>query len=660
MNIVFCKMNWLLKKDLRFPFLTSFFLVAFCLATPAIFAQIKFTVNASFTTVSRDQALQIEYFVEGAERADDFIAPSFSGFNIMQGPAYGSYFSINNGEVSKGLNITYILMPQKAGKLIIEPAQIKVKGKVYKSNGLTITVLNQLSGGGNNNPIVTVPPLPGIRGNNNSNSADTKDYILKKGEDPIAKIQKNLFVQLEVNKQTCYEGEAIIATYKLYTRLKSVSRVTKRPSFNGFSVVEMTQPESMDFQPDQLNGKPIYSTVLRKVQLFPLQSGELTIEPVEVASQVRFLKASDKPKNNSQFDDLFSELFGDEMPNGETEEHNLTQQSKPVTITVKPLPETGKPLNFNGAVGKFTIQAALNNNDIAANENGILKVIVEGKGNLSMINAPVIEWPNGIEGFEATARENIDNSSSPISGTKTFEYPFSVNEKGKYVIPTVSLSYFNPETGAYETANTAVINFAVTKIADKKNAVISDYPTEQEESLAEKAINFYDNTLNREWWWPVIALAFLLWGIYQWQQKVKLARAKKELKQIIEEENKAAVHEVVPITDGVITTFSVDPLDKARRELKNENAVGFYNELHTAIWTFIQQKYQLNPSAMNKRAVADKLRADFFNENIVGSFTQLLDTCELALYTPGHTQAEMYQVLQQAETFIKTVEYKIV
>ncbi|MBI3719387.1 MAG: BatD family protein [Sphingobacteriales bacterium] len=650
-----------MKKNLHFPLLTLLLVVAFCMATPATFAQIKFTAHVSYNTVARDQALQLEFVVEGAEGADDFTAPSFTGFNILQGPAYGSYFSVNNGEVTKGINITYILMPQKPGKLVIDAAQVKVKGKIYRSNPVTITVLNQLSGSSNNNAIVTVPPLPGFR-SNSSNNPDNKEFILRKGEDPIAKIQKNLFVQVEVNKQTCYEGEPIVATYKLYTRLRSVSRVTKRPSFNGFSVVEMTQPENMDFRPDQLNGKPIYSTIIRKVQLFPLQSGQLILEPVEIASQVRFLKAGEKPKTNNNVDDLFNDFFDDEMLNGETEEHNLTQESKPVTITVKPLPEAGKPVNFNGAVGKFTIQTALNNNDIAANENGTLKVVVEGKGNLSMINTPAINWPNGMEGFEATARENIDNATSPTSGTKAFEYPFTVNEKGKYEIPAVSLSYFNPETEKYETANSAVLDFAVNRVAEKKTPLVAvkDYPQEEEEIFIDKAKNFYDDTLKGEWWWPAIALVLLIWGGYQWRQKIKLSRAKNELKRIIEEENKEADAEAVPLTEGLITTFNTDPLDKARQQLKNNNAIGFYNELHAAVWSFLQQKYQLSPMDMNKRSVSDKLRADLFGENIVADFVQILNTCELALYTPDHSQEEMYQLLQRAETFIKTIEYKIV
>lgn len=52
---------------------------------------------------------------------------------------------------------------------------------------------------------------------------------------------------LETSKQTCYIGEPLVATYNLYTRLKSNSRLDKSPSFNGFSVIDLQQPDDYGF-----------------------------------------------------------------------------------------------------------------------------------------------------------------------------------------------------------------------------------------------------------------------------------------------------------------------------------------------------------------------------------------------------------------------------
>src|SRR5215472_8036215 len=109
-----------------------------------------------------------------------------------------------------------------------------------------------------------------------------KDYVLRPGENVKEKIRKNLFVKVQVDKNSCYVGEPIVATYKLYTRLSSESRFTKRPSLNGFSVYDMVDPSSEPVSVDKLNGKEYAVHIIRKTQLIPLQAGSIDMNPVEV------------------------------------------------------------------------------------------------------------------------------------------------------------------------------------------------------------------------------------------------------------------------------------------------------------------------------------------------------------------------------------------
>src|SRR5438876_1062709 len=64
-------------------------------------------------------------------------------------------------------------------------------------------------------------------------------YFLAIGEDPFRKIRENLFLKLFVDKQNCFIGEPLVATFKLYSRLQSRSNVIKNPGFYGFSVYDM-------------------------------------------------------------------------------------------------------------------------------------------------------------------------------------------------------------------------------------------------------------------------------------------------------------------------------------------------------------------------------------------------------------------------------------
>src|SRR5437868_4361561 len=92
-----------------------------------------------------------------------------------------------------------------------------------------------------------------------------EDYILKKGESVNDKVQKSLFIKLDVSKTSCFVGEPIIASYKLYTRLRSETTVTNAPSFDGFSVSELEINDHNAAGVEKYNGREYNVYTLRKV-----------------------------------------------------------------------------------------------------------------------------------------------------------------------------------------------------------------------------------------------------------------------------------------------------------------------------------------------------------------------------------------------------------
>ncbi len=148
-------------------------------------------------------------------------------------------------------------------------------------------------------------------------------------------------------------------------------------------------------------------------------------------------------------------------------EENVTLDSKPLTITVKPLPEKDKPSDFSGAVGKFSITSALVNRNVTAQDEADLKVTVAGSGNLPVISAPSVNWPAGMDSFDPTAKEDINKTIVPLSGYKTFDYVFTTKAPGHYTIPPLSLSYFDPAAREYKRVQSQPVDFEVT--AGKKS-----------------------------------------------------------------------------------------------------------------------------------------------------------------------------------------------
>ncbi len=241
--------------------------------------QVKFTMVASSQEIGRGDYLQIKFVIENARQIDQLNAPDFPGFTIVQGPIQSSGMSVVNGNVSQYEGLSFVIQPLKTGKFTIQGASAVVDGKKMRSNPVTITVTAVSSGNSNNN-IAPINPFAqlGMPDPSAANPMDIdREYLLKPGENIKEKIRKNLFVKVQVDKTTCYVGEPIVATYKLYSRLSSESRVTKRPSLNGFSVYDMIDPGTDASSVEKLNGKPFVVHIIRKTQLVPLQAGTVDL-----------------------------------------------------------------------------------------------------------------------------------------------------------------------------------------------------------------------------------------------------------------------------------------------------------------------------------------------------------------------------------------------
>jgi hypothetical protein len=130
-------------------------------------------------------------------------------------------------------------------------------------------------------------------------------------------ILQNIFLKAEVSRRTCYEGEPVVATFRLYSRLQSSSEAEKSPGFYGFSVLDMIDINAAHLGIETINGAVYNTSTLRQVQLYPVQSGRLVIDELFVSNDLEFADAKDPGSKRH----IYRELHTD-----------------PITINVKPLP----------------------------------------------------------------------------------------------------------------------------------------------------------------------------------------------------------------------------------------------------------------------------------------------------------------------------------
>lgn len=582
--------------------------------TASIQAQVKFSTVVSAKEIGLDEYVQVDYTIENGKSVENFSAPNFKNFTVLQGPSQSENVTIINGVVSRSKSISYVLQPTAMGKQVVPGAMASVDGKTMHSEAVTIQVNKK--GTGQSNQQQFAPPSSFMPDMFEGQPQINEEYRLKPGEDIKEKIAKNLIVKLDVNKTTCYQGEPLIASYKLCSRIKSESSISKRPSLNGFSVYDMVQPGTENVSVEKINGKNFNVHLIRRSQLFPLQPGTYTLDPVVLENKVEFLRTnsnrSSSPQSGSPIQRMMDRFFNQQEKTGEIETRSVTLQSNPVKITVLPLPAANKPSSFNGAVGKFTLAAELKNKSIAAGDAIELQVVVKGSGNLPVINAPDINLPQGIEAFDPLVKEDIDKTVYPLSGSKMFTYTFIAQNEGSFTIPAIQFSYFDPASTSYKTLNSDSFKIEVkegtlkrTNLADSNNSAPAKLaPPSQWTFLTSPQML------------GMIAIILVLLGVIVYlliksrKQQEKPTAIPPISEQIFKEEN---------------VTISADPLLDARLALMQGNSQTFYAALNKAL-------REACNVATNKEA-----------------FQSIIKECEFALYTPVHEAKDMELLLSKAE-----------
>jgi hypothetical protein len=584
------------------------------------FAQTKFYASASPAKAGIDEYITYTLTIDNGTSVEQVNHPEFTDFITVSGPNQFSSQTNRNGVVTQSISLSYILQPKKAGNFQIVGSTATIEGKTYKSNTVNISVSNKKATNKYTSPANQSPfaafdlfdePKPQKR---------FEDFILKNGETVQDNVSRNMQLRLQTDKKSCYVGEPILASYKLFTRLQSESNISKNPSFNGFSVVDMLQQiDQNPYYHESLNGREYNVYVIRKAQLYPLQAGAIELEPATLDNKITFVK------NENGLNRLFEE--------------NVSLTSKPFTIQVNPLPETGKPENFKEAVGNFDIEATVEKNRFSTDETGKLLVTISGKGNMQLLTIPEIDWPSGFEVYETKITDNINNTTIPISGSKTFEIPFTVSDTGAHVIPIIKLSFFDPATGSYKMVSTKSILLTVSKGTGKPiNSAVSVPKKPKQVSLL--------NKIFASRWLVILLLAgIIIIAIIFWLTKEK----RKEEKIVLEEIKKEEAKKDIP----VYISPNINYLEKTENCLIKYDCADFYSLLSIELKQFLAKMFSLDKENINSKTLVTIMDNRNIDNTISMQTQQLFEEIEWQLYTPFERSEKLQDMYARAQTIIQ-------
>jgi len=550
-----------------------------------LLAQVQFEAKVSKTTLGINERLRIDFSMN--DDGDNFIPPNFEGFKVIAGPSQQVSQSWINGRTSFNKTYSYYLLPTQKGTQIIKQAAIEIKGQTYKTSPIKIIVT----------AAVELPKDP-----NNAPQISASDAI---------------HLVAEVSKQNPYINEPITVVYKLYVSYNigiKTWRELDKPKYNDFWSQNIDIKE-LRAEEGTYNGEKVRYVILRKTVLYPQKSGKLTIEPLTLDIDVQL------PSNRRNF-------FGQPL----MIDDNKRVSAGAKTITVKPLPENGKPIDFSGAVGRFDFTVKPSKTILKNGESFDLKVAVTGTGNLKLFSLPKPVVPSSLEMYEPVHKENVTTPLSGMSGKIADNYTIIPQFKGDYPIKPMSFSYFDLNTGRYKTItspeiivkvldgpnanDTAAVdaNIAKQKISKTKNFQFIQLKTTL---TAIHKKDFFGSTLFYSLLFlPFFCIPFII-----------LFKKKKE----------ALDGDVIGNKTRLSNKLAKKYLSEAKKQINNKEP--FYIALEKAMHNFLKAKLRIETSEMSKDKIREILISRNANTETVSEFITLTENCELARYAPSSSVA---------------------
>lgn len=569
------------------------YLILLLLITQSALAQVTFEAKVNKSSIGINERLRVEFVMN--EDGDNFKAPSFDGFTILMGPNQSVSYSWVNGKKSFNKSYSFYLSPTKKGTFTIRPATIEIDGQIYKTKALQVKVGDAVEQ--EEDPYQGYDPFGFARGGR------------PQPQQPQGKIGEGVHLVANISNQNPYVNEPITVVYKLYVSPYANvygSQETATPKYNNFwsQFIEMKE-----FKPvrDTYNDEIYTSIEIRKVVLYPQKAGSLPLEPLKLDIDM------DVP--TGQYD-----VFGRQV---------YKQGKKSVvagnkSIQVKALPETGKPADFNGAVGDFEFKVLPSKTALKTGESLDLVVEVVGKGNLKLFSLPELTLPAALEVFDPEVIENIQTPLSGMVGRKGNRYTIIPQQKGKFVIKPLSFSYFDLKTKSYKTITSDEIELDVTQgdvvassdsVDNKKQVVAKD-----EFAYIKNQVTF--NKVTNDFLGSTLFYVLLFVAVAGVPVVIVLRKKKEAL-------DADVVGNKVKQSNKLAKKY----LSEAQKQIGNKEA--FYVAMERALHNFLKAKLNIETSEMSSDNIKELLQSKKASEQTIASFIKIKQNCEMARYAPS-------------------------
>lgn len=582
---------------------------------------VSFIASAPSSIVEGEQ-FRLSYTIT-TQKVNNFRAPSINGFDVLMGPSRSEQSStqIINGHVSSSSSITftYILVGNKAGRFSISGASIEANGKKIISNAVSIKVL---------------PPDQSSSGNSrNSNRASSSSSSVSSSD---------LFVVGTTSKTTVREQEALVLTYKIYTREPNLQlNNVKLPDFKGFHSQEIEMPTNAKWTQEHYHGRNYYSVIYRQFVLSPQQTGNLFINPAHFEVSI-----GKRVQSSDPFDAFFN-------GGSNVVEVKRSLSTPKITINVKSLP-SGKPVDYSGGVGTFNITSTINGEKYKTNDAVTVKIIISGTGNLKLVSDPKIDFPKDFEVYDPKDVYNVRLTNQGLTGNKVIEYLAIPRYAGTFKIPGVTFSYYDIHSNSYKTLKTKDYEIQVKQGAGNAAQVIADYNNKEDLKVLGNDIRYIKlNSVKLQPRGQFFFGSILYWLFFIVPTIVFIIFFIIYRKQAIENTN------VAKIRNKKASKVAQKRMKVASALLEKKKEEEFYDEVLKTLWGYISDKLNIPVSQLSKDNIEEKLKDYKVSEELIKGFINNLNNCEFARFAPSDQKLTMDKIYSSAIDIISKMEGSI-
>jgi len=395
-----------------------------------------------------------------------------------------------------------------------------------------------------------------------------------------------IVLETSVSNSSPYVGQNIELTYSLLFSATAPTIVDlNQPLHQGLWAKEKKEDRMMPSMPVTRGERQYRRAVIKTMQLVPLQTGKLSVTGYRVLCTIPEEISLDRDPLNHD---------------------SLIVTAPAAVLDIQPLPLPAPP-SFSGAVGRVEIERTTSRDSIKENQTAVITTIISGNGNIRTMREPSLLYPETL---------GLLTSETTRGDTLSIRQEVMAKKAGSVTIPSVKITYFDPEQNTYATAASSPFVLTILPAASPAGS----FP----ETMHRDSLDGYQNRTMVPF--QIIGAGLVVLTILivistllkPWFTGLKKARALQK-----ESHSPAA-----SFADSVTTTGEI------RRSL--------YEELEKIITP--------HPRAMTCQKLSEALSKAGMTEETLKELLSLLDALDMADFSPGKKNTnETEQLRKRAE-----------